>query len=66
MNGHHLVLGELVDYLTGEVLEDTHDERYRQSLAKLLVETNGYAKSVVVPLRTLIVAAGFKSISLFW
>lgn len=60
MNGHHLILGELVDYLTGEVLEDTHDERYRQSLAKLLVEKKGYAKSDIVPRRKLIVAAGDK------
>ena len=60
MNGHHLILGELVDYLTGEVLEDTHDERYRQSLAKLLVEKKGYDRSDIVPRRKLIVAAGNK------
>lgn len=49
-----------MDYLTGEVLADTHDERYRQSLAKLLVEKKGYAKSDIVPRRKLIVAAGDK------
>lgn len=60
MTGHHLILGELVDYLTGEALEDTHDERYRQALAKLLVENKGYHKSDILPRRKLIVAAGDK------
>jgi hypothetical protein len=60
MNGHHLILGEMVDYLTGESIPDTHDERYRQSLAMLLVEEKGYAKSDILPRRKLIVAAGDK------
>ncbi len=42
MNGHHLVLGELVDTITGETVADTHDERYRQKLGHLLVEQKGY------------------------
>jgi hypothetical protein len=44
MNDHHLILGRLNDYLTGQRLDDTHDERYRQKLARHLVEQCGYAK----------------------
>ena len=47
MGGHHLVLGELQDYLTGETRVDTHDERYRQKLARLLVETKGYPRETL-------------------
>ncbi len=46
---HHLVLGELSDYLTGEIIADTHDERYRQKVARLLVEDKGYAKEQIAP-----------------
>jgi len=42
LGGHHLVLGELRDYLTGEIRVDTHDERYRQKIARLLVENKGF------------------------
>lgn len=58
MNGHHLVLGELTDYITGETLTDTHDERYRQALARLLIEKKGYARKDVLPRQPLIVRAG--------
>ncbi len=58
MNGHHLILGELEDFITGETLKDTHDERYRQRLARLLVDQNGYAKGDLVPRKGLIVTAG--------
>jgi len=44
-SGHHLILGELVDFITGETIEDTHDERYRQKLAKLLVQKKDYTKN---------------------
>ena len=44
MGGHHLVLGETVDYLTGETREDTLDERYRQEIARLLVEEKGFRR----------------------
>ncbi len=43
--GHHLILGKRVDYITGCTIQDTHDERYRQLLARLLVEDKGYLKS---------------------
>lgn len=41
---HHFIYGTLYDYSTGEPLIDTDDERYRQKLARLLVEEKGYAK----------------------
>jgi len=58
MNGHHLILGELDDYITGEPLKDTHDERYRQRLARLLVNSKGYLKGDIEPRKRLIVQAG--------
>ncbi|MBM9537708.1 type I restriction enzyme HsdR N-terminal domain-containing protein [Desulfobulbus alkaliphilus] len=48
-SGHHLVYGELQDYLTGEILPDTDDERIRQSLARILVEQLGYSKEELEP-----------------
>ena len=60
MNGHHLILGECRDYLSGKTLADTHDERYRQSLAKLLVEKRGYQKADLLARQELKVAAGEK------
>lgn len=58
MEGHHLVLGELTDFLTGDILEDTHDERYRQRIAKILVRKKGFEKTEVVPRTPLTVGAG--------
>lgn len=49
MEGHHLILGKLNDHVTGETLDDTHDERYRQALARLLVGEKGYRKSEITP-----------------
>ena len=60
MNGHHLILGELDDFLTGEPIKDTHDERYRQQLAQLLVNRKGYLKSDIEAQKKLIVQAGNK------
>jgi hypothetical protein len=48
-NGHHLILGELTDYITARPLPDTHDERYRQAIARLLVDGKGYAKNEILP-----------------
>jgi hypothetical protein len=42
---HHMIYGNLVDFVTGEPLVDTDDERYRQKLARLLVEERGFAKN---------------------
>lgn len=49
VGGHHLVLGEMPDYVTGETLVDTHDERYRQKIARLLVEEKGFRREDLVP-----------------
>ena len=58
MGGHHLILGEIGDIITGEILADTHDERYRQKIARFLVADKGYAKADIHPRNLLIVAAG--------
>lgn len=58
MDGHHLILGETVDYITGETIEDTHDERYRQKIAQILVEAKGYAKSEIEVRKDLLTRAG--------
>lgn len=60
MNGHHLILGELVDFITGETLKDTHDERYRQKVARLLVNQKGYLKTDIEPRKELLVRADSK------
>jgi len=57
MNGHHLILGELEDFITAERLNDTHDERYRQKIARLLVTQKGYQKADIEPRRKLVVQA---------
>jgi len=46
---HHLIYGKCADFLTGETLVDTDDERIRQDIAKMLVNERGYAKDEIVP-----------------
>lgn len=46
---HHLVYGSLQDYLTGEELTDTDDERLRQQMSRLMVDEKGYRKDDLVP-----------------
>ena len=46
---HHYIYGTCTDYITGETIVDTDDERCRQELAKLLVEEKGYTKSDLQP-----------------
>lgn len=58
MSGHHLILGELTDFLNEKIVEDTHDERYRQKVARLLVEEKGYLKGDIEAGRRLSVCAG--------
>ena len=48
MGTHHLILGKTTDYLTGQRLTDTHDERARQEIAKFLVTEKGYEKSEIL------------------
>jgi hypothetical protein len=58
MGNHHLVLGELVDFLTDKIRVDTHDERYRQKIARFLVYQKGFTKEQIESLRPLVVTAG--------
>jgi hypothetical protein len=46
---HHFVYGTLKDFITGEELTDTDDERIRQDLAKMMVEKLGYEKEDLEP-----------------
>ena len=46
---HHLVYGKLNDYLTGEELVDTDDERIRQQISQLMVEERGYQRVELKP-----------------
>jgi hypothetical protein len=41
---HHMIYGHCTDYVTGEQLVDTDDERMRQELARLMVTQKGWAK----------------------
>jgi len=58
MAGHHLILGERTDFITGETIIDTHDERYRQKIARLLINYKGYQKNDIKPRQDLLVQAG--------
>ena len=60
MNGHHLILGELIDFITGETLKDTHDERYRQKIARVLIRQLGYLKADIEPRNALVARADSK------
>ncbi|RPI35420.1 MAG: hypothetical protein EHM54_08230 [Nitrospiraceae bacterium] len=42
--GHKRILGKTTDFITGREITDTDDERYRQKLARFLVEEKGYSK----------------------
>jgi len=44
---HELILGETIDFITGETLVDTIDERARQKIARFLVEEKGYSKAEI-------------------
>lgn len=46
---HHLVYGALNDYLTGEDLTDTDDERIRQDISRMMVEDLGYDREELIP-----------------
>jgi hypothetical protein len=59
--GHHLILGECVDYITGCTVCDTYDERYRQSIARWLVEQKGYLKGEIETRRELFFKAADKT-----
>ena len=42
---HHMIYGDLVDFVTGETVVDTDDERYRQKICRFLIEEKGFEKS---------------------
>jgi len=44
MSAHHFSYGKTVDYITGDLIIDTDNERARQKIAKFLVEEKGYLK----------------------
>ncbi len=46
---HHLIYGKCTDFITGEPLVDTDDERLRQKIAGILVNDLGYEKKEIVP-----------------
>jgi hypothetical protein len=59
--GHHLIMGKLEDALTGRLLDDTHDERYRQKLIHLLLEEKSYRKIELTGRREVMVRADRRS-----
>lgn len=48
---HHFIYGTLNDFITGEELPDTDDERFRQDLSRMLVNDLGYSKEELEPRR---------------
>ena len=54
MSGHHLIIGQLTDYISGKSLDDTLDERYRQKIAQILVTQKNYDKTDITPRHELI------------
>jgi hypothetical protein len=48
----------LTDVITGESLTDTLDERYRQKIARMLIEGMDYLPEDIEPRRNLLVQAG--------
>lgn len=48
---HHLIYGTLNDYLNGEELTDTDDERLRQDISRMMVLEKGYARDELHPRR---------------
>jgi hypothetical protein len=46
---HHYIYGTCTDFITGETIVDTDDERCRQELARFLVEEKGYTRNDLEP-----------------
>ena len=53
-------MGELVDFLSGKTIKDTHDERYRQKIARILIQDKGFSKKEIAANRDLFVKADEK------
>ncbi|MEZ4550314.1 MAG: hypothetical protein R2874_07520 [Desulfobacterales bacterium] len=60
MGTSHLIMGILTDYLTGQTLPDTHDERILQKVARFLVDDKGYDKADIFARKTMTVAVPAK------
>ena len=60
MAGHHLILGKLRDLITGDTLDDTHDEQLKQGIAALLVDGKGFNRNEIRPRWPLTLRAGDK------
>jgi len=60
-NPHHLIMGELTDFLTGRTVADTHDERFRQKIARHLVEACGYEKKQIEYRKPVTIRAGSRT-----
>lgn len=60
-NPHHLIMGELTDFLTGRTVADTHDERFRQKIARHLVQVCGYDKNRIESRKPVTIRAGTKT-----
>jgi len=54
-------LGELADYLTGQTLPDTHDERVIQKISRFLIEKKGYLKNDVLTRKKIFLKIGDKT-----
>ncbi|MBU0729848.1 MAG: type I restriction enzyme HsdR N-terminal domain-containing protein [Proteobacteria bacterium] len=50
---HHIIYGTLTDFITGEEIVDTDDERIRQELGRFLVHSLGYDKTDLEPRHTI-------------
>ena len=44
MGAQQLILGNAIDFITGDTIVDTVDEQARQKIAKFLIEKKGYQK----------------------
>ena len=61
MGTRHLIMGELEDYLTGQTLPDTHDERIIQKISRFLIEKKGYSKNEVITRKKISLKIGEKT-----
>ncbi|MDA8403374.1 MAG: type I restriction enzyme HsdR N-terminal domain-containing protein, partial [Desulfobacteraceae bacterium] len=47
MGTSHLIMGTATDYITGQTVPDTHDERILQAISRFLVEEKHFAKNEI-------------------
>ena len=63
MGTRHLVMGELKDYLTGQTLPDTNDERLIQKISRFLIEGRGYCRNDILTRKKLSLTVDGKTAS---